>query len=128
MLNFLVLYVLEPQATILLAWYAEESLCNGPVSVHLSVRLSVCPIYRPLQLRAAGLLLGARPAGRRYRSTAAGAEQQRRRGSKREQCHVYSRRMKLNPATFASFLLRLVQCSVNTNKLAEIVIRKSLNV
>jgi len=63
MLNFLVLYVLEPQATILLAWYTEESLCNGPVSVHLSVRLSVCPIYRPLQLRAAGLLLGAPRAG-----------------------------------------------------------------
>jgi len=29
--------------------------------VRLSVRLSVCPSYRPLLQRAAGLLLGARP-------------------------------------------------------------------
>jgi len=29
----------------------------------VSVHLSVCPIYRPLQQRAAGLLLGARRAG-----------------------------------------------------------------
>jgi len=32
------------------------------VSVRLSVCLSVCPIYRPLQQRAAGLLLWARRA------------------------------------------------------------------
>jgi len=38
-------------------------LCNGPVSVRLSVRLSLCPVYRPLQQRAAGLLLGAQQAG-----------------------------------------------------------------
>jgi len=33
------------------------------VSVRLSVCLSVCPIYRPLQQRAAGLLQGAPQAG-----------------------------------------------------------------
>jgi len=36
-----------------------EGLCNGKVSV----RPSVCPSYRPLQRRAAGLLLWARRAG-----------------------------------------------------------------
>jgi len=57
--------------------------------------LSVCPINRPLQQHAAGLLLGAPSAGSRYRSTVAGnsAQQERHRhsttlGSKREQCHV----------------------------------------
>jgi len=39
----------------LLAEYAEQGLCNGGVTV----RPSVCPIYQPLQQRAAGLLLGA---------------------------------------------------------------------
>jgi len=38
----------------------------------LSVRPSVCPIDRQQQRREAGLLLSA-PAGRRYRSAAAGA-------------------------------------------------------
>jgi len=35
-----------------------------------SVRLSVCPIYRPPQQRAAGLLLGAPPAGDSERTAA----------------------------------------------------------
>ena len=42
-------------------------LCNGTVSVGLSVRpsacLSLCPSYRQLRQRAAGLLLSARRAG-----------------------------------------------------------------
>jgi len=52
--------------------------------------LSVCPINRPLQQHAAGLLLGSR-----YRSTVAGNSAQQERhhrsttlSSKREQCHV----------------------------------------
>ena len=44
--------------TSLVCGAAERSLCNGTVSV----RLSVCPI-RLLQQRAAGLLLWARPVG-----------------------------------------------------------------
>jgi len=39
-------------------------------AIRPSVCLSVCPMYRPLQQRAAGLLLWAR-SGRRYRSIAA---------------------------------------------------------
>jgi len=54
----------------------------------LSVCLSVCPVYRPLQQRAAGLLLWARRAGdidrllhgRRRRSN--GAEAARRSAAK----------------------------------------------
>ena len=52
------------------AWHVEQGLCNGTVAV----RASVCPIYRPLQQRAAvccwaprgqELLIdsGGRPAG-----------------------------------------------------------------
>jgi len=37
----------------------EQGLRNGT----MSIRLSVCPIYQPLQQRAAGLLLWARRAG-----------------------------------------------------------------
>ena len=86
----------------LLAWYHMRSM------VYVTVRcprLSVCPVYLLLQQRAAGLLLSATRAVR-YRSTAAGAQQQRRRhntahsnaavNSKCEQCHVYSRRSRLN--------------------------------
>jgi len=42
------LFLLTPSAL-----YAERRLCNDRVSV----RLSVCPIYRPQQQRAAGVLL-----------------------------------------------------------------------
>ena len=59
-------------------YFAEQGLRNGTVSVRPSVSVSVCSVYRPLQRRVAGLLLGA-PAGSRYRSTAADAQQQRRR-------------------------------------------------
>jgi len=59
-----------------------------------SVCLSVCPIYRPLQQRAAGLLLWARRTGdidrqRRPPSSTAAS-------SKCGQCHVVSWRRKLN--------------------------------
>ena len=72
-----------------------------------SVRPSVCPIYRQQQRRPAGVLPSAPPAGTRYRSIVASAQQQGRRrstahssstviSSKCEQCHVYSRRRRLN--------------------------------
>ena len=78
-------------------------------SVRLSVRLSVCPSVslsvasfgrRDCGFAAVGL------AGTKYRSIAArpGARPQRRRStaidSKREQCHVDSRRRKLNADLF----------------------------
>jgi len=65
----------------------------------------VCPVYRPLQQRAVGLLLGAPRAGDIDRllhaAPAAGAQQQLRHSvtavsSKCEQCHVYSRRTSVN--------------------------------
>ena len=43
----------------LLAQYEAQGLCNGRVSV----RPSVCPVYRLLQQHVAGLLLGALQAG-----------------------------------------------------------------
>jgi len=57
------------------------------------------PLTKILQRRAG--VAAERPVGRRYRSTAVGAQQQRRRrttavSSKCEQCHVYSRRRRLN--------------------------------
>ena len=61
------------------------------------VRSSVCPTYRPLQQRAAGLLLWARRAGdsdRKWRPPDAAAATAV--SSKCEQCHVYSRRRKLD--------------------------------
>ena len=36
----------------------RQGLCNGTVSFRLSVRPSVCPVYRPLHPAAAGLQLG----------------------------------------------------------------------
>jgi len=61
-------------------------------SVRLSVCPSVCPIIRPQQRRAAGLLLSAMWAGDIDRQRQPGAQQQRRRSwarsSKREQCHA----------------------------------------
>ena len=62
----------------LLEKYAAQGLCNGPVSVRLSVRLSAClSLDRKQQRRAAGLLLSALRASRTgYRSIAAGAEGQ----------------------------------------------------
>jgi len=80
-----------------------------------SVRLSVPSIDRCSSVRrfAAG-----RPAGGRYRLTAAGARLQRRGrstahsnaavGSKREQCHVYSRRRRLNTVDLHSYMLSTV--------------------
>ena len=100
------LHTADDNSCILLtlsAYYKEQGLCNGRVSV----RLSVCPIYRPQQQRAAGLLLGALRAGdRRYRSTGAGARHQQRHStalsSKRGQWYVYSRR-----------IVQLSWCAVN---------------
>ena len=82
---------------------AEQGLCNG----RASVRPSVCPIYQQQQRRPAGVLPSAPPAGTRYRSIVASAQQQGRCrstahssstviSSKCEQCHVYSRRRRLN--------------------------------
>jgi len=74
--------------------------------VRPSAHLSVCPICRPLQQRAVRLLLGAPRAGDIDRP-----RQQRRRNtvhsstpviSKCEQCHVYSRRRRLNTDLFIS--------------------------
>ena len=47
----------------------RQGLCNCTVSIRLSLRLSVCPICRPLHAAATGLLLWARRAGdiRRWR-------------------------------------------------------------
>jgi len=56
--------------------------------------LSVCPIIRPSQAAAAGLLLSARPAGDIDRLLP-GAQQQRAAGEC-GQCHVVSVRKKLN--------------------------------
>jgi len=73
--------------------YAERGLCNGTVSVRLSVCPSLWPI-RPLQQRAAGLLLWARRVGdidrllHSRRSAAAAGEC--------GQCHVVSVRRKLS--------------------------------
>jgi len=70
-------------------WYAQQGLRNGTVSV----RLSVCPA-RPLQQRAAGLLLWARRLGDidrllhgRCRSS---ADRSTARSSRCGQRHVYS--------------------------------------
>jgi len=49
-------------ATILFIDNARIACAAGSIKLS-SVRLSVCPVYRPLQQRAAGLLLGARWAG-----------------------------------------------------------------
>ena len=74
---------------------AERGLCNGPVSVCLSV----CPICRPLQQRTAGLLLSARRAGDVDRLLpllpgwapgSSGAAAVRGRNSKCGQCHADS--------------------------------------
>jgi len=71
------------------------------------VRRSVCPSVPPFA-RSCGGFAAERRAGRRYRSTAAavgrpaaiapqnGAQQQIALSSKCEQCHVVSRRRKLN--------------------------------
>jgi len=72
--------------------------CNGTVSVHPSV----CPVYQPLQPRAASLLLWVRR--RRYRSIAA------RPANACEQCHVYSRRRRLNTDLF--YLHRVAKTAV----------------
>ena len=61
----------------------QQGLCNGPVSV----RLSVCPVD-PQQWRAAAGLRGP---------TVADVHEQRRRSSKCGQCHVVSRRRRLDP-------------------------------
>jgi len=95
----------------------RQGLCNGTVSVRLSVSPSVCPSvcpsYRPLQQHAAGLLLWARWArdidrllhGHRRlqqarRAAAAGTQQHGapQHGGQQQggQCHVYSRRRRLN--------------------------------
>jgi len=65
----------------------RRTLVVGRVNVTvwcLSVCPSVCPIYRPLRQRAAGLLLCVRPAG--YRSMAARPAL----SYNCEQCHVVS--------------------------------------
>ena len=79
------------------------------------VRPSVCPIIRQEQRRAVSLLLSAGRVGRICRSTAAGAQQQRRRSTRRStalsskcrQCHVDSRvnEAKYRLAASASLLL-----------------------
>ena len=74
----------------------------------MSVRLSVCPIYRPLQQRAAGLLLGS--VGRRYRSIAARLVLRINCG----QCHVVSRRRKLNTDLF-SVCICAADCRVQSH-------------
>ena len=65
-----------------------------------SVCLSVCPITRPLHSVATGLLLCARLQEISIDCCTAGGQQQRRRStalsSECEQCHVISRRRKLN--------------------------------
>ena len=65
-----------------------------------SVCLSVCPITRPLHSVATGLLLCARLQEISIDCCTAGGQQQRRRStalsSECEQCHVVSRRRKLN--------------------------------
>jgi len=56
----------------------DAGLCNGRVSGRQpSVRLSVCPVYLPLQQRAAGLLLGAPRAGDINRQRHGGQQQMR---------------------------------------------------
>jgi len=100
-------------------WHSRpmrQSLCNGTVSVHMSVSLSVCLSVRRLShhsaaaRRCAGLLLWARSRGQAisidwllhgasvadaaaFRPIAAS---ERRVSSKCEQCHVVSWRKKLN--------------------------------
>jgi len=56
----------------------------------VSVRPSVCPIYRPPQQRAAGLLLSAWPAGYIDGLLTDAERQQRRRSSTCSDCHVDS--------------------------------------
>jgi len=50
-------------------------------SIRPSIRLSVCPTIRP-RTAACNRFAAERRADRRYRSTAAGAQQQRRRSTK----------------------------------------------
>ena len=79
-----------------------KRLCNGRVSVRPPVSLS----RRSTAAAECGGFAAERPAGRTYRSTAAGtgAQQQRRRStafsSKCEQRHVYRRRRKLHTDLF----------------------------
>ena len=79
------------------------------MSVRLSVCLSVCPVDRPQQWRAAGLLLGAVRAGD-------SVQQQRRRISKCGQCHVHSGRSMLY-----TDCLR-VRCSVYPRRLRHVLL------
>ena len=83
------------------AQYVEQVLWNS----RASVRSSVCPIDRPLQRRAACLLLSAERTGaidrlQTRRAAGTGAQQQRRRStalsSKCRQCNVDCSRRKLN--------------------------------
>ena len=55
-----------------------------------SVRLSVCPVYRPLHAGAAGLLLCARRTEHIDRSIAAGCRSSTAPSSRCEQCHFVS--------------------------------------
>jgi len=90
----------------------RHGLCNGTVSVHPSV----CPVYQPLQQRPAGLLLWVRR--RRHRSISArpapdsnGAAAARCTAANAcEQCHVYSRRRRLNTDLF--YLHRVAKTAV----------------
>jgi len=105
--------------------HAEQGFCNG--------QLSVCPVYRALQQRAAGLLLGAPRAGdinRPWRAPvgerpAATAHNSTVVSSKCEQCHAYSRRRRLNTDlsshyssfTNAALVLRIMtDCQVVNSK------------
>jgi len=58
------------------AQYAQQGVCNGRVSVCLSVFPSVRLSHRSTTAAACGGFAAERHVGRRYRSTAAGAVQQ----------------------------------------------------
>ena len=108
--RILLCYDTQCALLILLAWL-RQSLCKGTVSV----RLSVCPIYRPLQQRAAGLLPWAWRTGdidrqRRPSAPRSTAHSSTAFSSKCEQCHVVSRRRKLNADVF------VVGCSAGSRR------------
>jgi len=96
--------------------YAEQGLRNGWPSVCLSVCPRVClSVYHSTSAAACGGFAAQRCASGRYQSTAAGAQQQRRRStalsSKCEQCRVYSWRRKLNTQTRLGSFARACACA-----------------
>ena len=93
----------------------DTAACNGTVSVHLSVGLC----HLSTAVAACGGFASVSPTGRKYRSTAARPAL----SSNCEQCHVVSRRRKLNTPTCSAHTARCCSSmSVNWNVLVSVVV------